>query len=136
MSVFTVNHISLIENGQYGPWGYALLGSREIQADSLELRGIKRETLERLKKALPVIKAEGLVLTVEADVRTEERVESFTTKAGEAATKKVVRVYLESSPTWAKVPAAPAVEMGNLDDILNDVDLDDAPINLGDREPF
>lgn len=137
MSVFTVNHISLIENGQYGPWGYALLGSREIQADVVELRGFKRPVLERMKQALPAIKAEGLVLMLEADVRTEERVESFVSKTtGEQATKRVVRVYLESAPVWSKVPAVTEVDLGNLDDILGGVDLD-APIVVDDtREPF
>ena len=126
MRKFTVNHISLVEKGVSGPWGYGLVSGPFLMADGskpdvVELRGLGLETFERIARALPAIKAGDQVLTCEAEVRTEERLERFTTKAGEAATKTVVRLYLESTPVWAK-EARPVVSEGNLGDILGDDD--------------
>lgn len=120
MSLFTLNHITLIDKGQHGPWGYALLTPRGSfdadKADVIELRGLARTDLEAIAKALPGIKAESKVLTLEAEVRTEVRDEVFTTKAGEPAAKRVMRVYLCSTPVWNKADGTP--DMGNLADIL------------------
>lgn len=126
MSKFTVNHVTIMDKGVNGPWGYALVSiddERFAQADTIELRGLGLETFTKLAKNLPAIKADDKVLTCEAEVRYEKRVENFTTKAGEAATKNVVRLYLTSTPMWAKEDR-PVVGSGNLDDILDD-DVDD-----------
>ena len=126
MRKFTVNHVTLVDKGVNGPWGYGLVSGPFAMTDGskpdvVELRGLGLETFERIARALPAIKAGDQVLTCEAEVRTEERVERFTTKAGEAATKTVVRLYLESTPVWAK-EAKPVVSEGNLDDVLGDDD--------------
>ena len=128
MRKFTVNHISLVEKGVNGPWGYGLVSGPFTMTDGskpdvVELRGLGLETFERIARALPAIKGNDQILTCEAEVRTEERIERFTTKAGEAATKTVVRLYLESTPVWAK-EAKPVVSEGNLADILGDDDDD------------
>jgi len=131
MSKFILNHVSLVEKGASGPWGYGLVSgpftmTDGSKPDAIELRGLGLDTFQRLAKALPAIKAGNQVLTCEASVRTEERTERFVTKTGEAATKTVVRLYLESTPRWAK-EAKPVVDEGNLADILGDIEADDAP---------
>lgn len=125
---FTLNHVTLVDKGQYGPWGYALLTPRgefnTESADVIELRGVERSTLERIAASLPAIKKDGLALSFQSEIRTEVKDESFVTKAGEPATKRVLRVYMTSTPQWAKVPTAP--DMGNLGDILGSGSEDDA----------
>lgn len=129
MSTFTLNHVSLVDKGSFGPWGYALLTPRgefdAQQADVIELRGIARTDLEAIAKSLSAIKAEGKALAFEAQVRTEIKDELFVTKAGEPAQKRVLRVYLTSTPTWSKIDTAPS--MGNLADILGLGDDGDDP---------
>jgi hypothetical protein len=126
MRKLTVNHITIQPKGKNGPWGYALVNSDDpnfAAADSIELRGLGLETFTKLAKALPTVKAADKILTVEADIRYEKRVENFVTKEGEPATKNVVRIYLTSTPTW-KQEVRPVVGEGNLDDIIGDI-LDD-----------
>lgn len=129
MSLFTLNHVTLVDKGQHGPWGYALLTPRgsfdSAKADVIELRGVARTDLEAIAKSLSAIKAEGKALALEAEVRTEVRDELFVTKAGEPASKRVLRVYLTSTPTWSKIDTAPS--MGNLADILGLGDDGDDP---------
>ena len=125
MLKFTVNHVSLVEKGANGPWGYALVtGPLQMadgsKPDAVELRGLGLETFVKLAKALPAIKASNQVLACEAQVRTEERIERFTTKTGEAATKSVIRLYLESTPAWSR-EARVQIGEGNLADILGDL---------------
>lgn len=116
---FTLNHVTLIDKGPHGPWGYALLTPRgefdTDKADTIELRGFDRPTLERIAKALPTIKADGKALSFQADIRTEVHNETYV-KDGQSNARRVMRVYLTSVPQWAKVETKP--DMGNLDDIL------------------
>lgn len=124
MSKFTVNHVTVVEKGANGPWGYALVSGAVTMADGsrpdvIELRGLGLDAFQRIARALPTLRSEGMTLTVEAETRSEERVERFTTKAGEPATKTVVRVYLTSTPQWAK-EVKEVVGEGNLGDILGD----------------
>ncbi len=114
----SINHISIIEKGLNGPWGYALVSGPEApKADVVELRGLGLDTLQRIAAALPGIKAEGANLEVNAEVRMEELQQNFTTKAGEPATKNVVRLYLESTPQWARIPKQ-IIGEGNLADVI------------------
>lgn len=131
MSKFTVNHVTVVEKGANGPWAYALVSAQDVtmadgsRPDVIELRGLGLETFQRIARALPSLRNEGLTLTCDAETRCEERIESFQTKAGEPATKKVVRLYLQSTPVWNK-EEKPVVSEGNLGDILGD----------GSEEPF
>jgi hypothetical protein len=131
MSKFQLNHVTLVDKGAFGPWGYALLTPRQDfpeakDADVIELRGLDRPALEAIAKALPVIKTESLALCFEAEVRTEVKDEVFVTKAGEPASKRVLRVYLSSTPVWTKEPASTGT--GNLAEILG--------LNEGNKPPF
>jgi hypothetical protein len=121
MSKFQLNHVTLVEKGAFGPWGYALLtpkGEFDTQeSDVIELRGQSREDLEKIAKALPAIKSENMGLVFEADIRTEVKDELYVTKAGEPASKRVLRVYLTSTPVWSKEPTSPGP--GNLADVLS-----------------
>jgi hypothetical protein len=130
MIKFTVNHVAIVDKGQNGPWAYGLVNAPVAMADGskpdvVELRGLGLETFTNIAGKLKAIRDAGKVLTCEAQVRTEERRESFVTKAGEPATKTVVRMYLESRPNWA-LEVRQAVDEGNLADILGDIEADDA----------
>ena len=127
MSKFTVNHITIRDKGQSGPWGYALVSPAERIADIdvFELRGLGLETYKKLAKGLPRIKAKGLELTVEAEVRTEKVVDNFLNSKGEPTTSRVLRIYLESTPVWNE-EVKKVVGEGNLSDILGDDEPEDA----------
>lgn len=127
MSKLTVNHVTIQPKGKNGPWGYALVGSDDPNfsaADVIELRGLGLETFTKLAKALPAVKAAEKILTVEADIRYEKRVEKFLTKEGESATKNVVRIYLTSTPVWNKEDR-PVIGEGNLSDIIGDIPVEE-----------
>jgi hypothetical protein len=121
----SINHISIVEKGNNGPWGYALVNAPDApKGDTVELRGLGLDTFQRIAAALPGIKAAGQMLSLDAEVRVEELVQNFTTKAGEPATKNVVRLYLESTPQWARV-VRPVIDEGNLSDVLGPIAADD-----------
>lgn len=123
MEKFTVNHVSIVEKGPQGPWAYALVSSdspRFQNADVIELRSLPLEVFQKLAVALPTIKAGNQILSCEAEIRYEKKVESFVSKTGEARTKNVVRLYLQSDPKWSREVKLEIGE-GNLSDILGDV---------------
>jgi hypothetical protein len=127
MKVF-INHVNIVEKGPHGPWGYALVSAPDApRADVVELRGLGLETLQRLltrnvegRTFIDQIRDAGEVLSLNAEMRVKELVEEFTTKKGEPATKSVVRLYLESTPEWARV-TPPIIGEGNLSDVLGDL---------------
>lgn len=114
----SINHISIVEKGLNGPWGYALVNAPDApKGDVVELRGLGLDSLQRIAAALPQVKAAGEILSLDAEVRVEELVQNFVTRNGEAATKSVVRLYLESTPQWARIPK-PVISEGNLADVI------------------
>jgi len=132
MAKFIINHVNIVPEGIYGPWGYALVSGTDIPVtddgtrfDTVELRGLGLAKYEKIQNRLPEIRENGQILGVEADVdRFETRVETFT-KDGRQITKNVLRVYLDANRTFFKEDKPEIVD--NLDDVLGDDDdnLDD-----------
>jgi hypothetical protein len=124
-----VNHAAL-RTGPSGEWGYLLVSSPEVRGfDSVEVRGIEAEVLRKIESRLAQLKGTDEVLTIQADFDVEERVEEFTTKLGEAASKRVARLYLASVAKWA-IEAKPNLT-GNVADIFGNPA---AP--AADNDPF
>lgn len=124
-----INHVAL-RQGPSGEWGYALVGSPEIRGfDTVELRGLDAAMLRLLEARLKALKGGDQIVTCTADFDVEERLEEFVTKSGEAASKRVARLYFASVAKWA-IEVKPDLT-GNLADILGPVD----PV-VPDTEPF
>lgn len=125
-----INHAAL-RTGPSGEWGYLLVGSPEFRGfDTVELRGLEAGLLRQLETRLKTLKGGDQIITVTADFDVEERLEEFVTKSGEAASKRVARLYLASVAKWA-VEVRPDLT-GNLADILGPVD----PVVPDTSEPF